>query len=118
MWFLFLAILCCVICPGLRADEKFSGKAIYLRQCATCHGTQGEGVADKCDEALYGNRPLAELVEVIETTMPEDKPELCTGKDAEAVGRYIYETFYTASARAKKRKWMSESSERSQEVGL
>jgi len=82
-------------------NGDLDGREIYRQKCAACHGPQGEGVADKYDEALYGNRPLAELIDVIDETMPEENPEQCTGDDAEAVGRYIYETFYTAAARAK-----------------
>ena len=32
--------------------------------------------------------------------MPEDKPNTCKGENAVAVGRYIFETFYTPEARA------------------
>ena len=83
------------------AAEKPDGKQLYLAKCASCHGKHGEGVTDKYDEALYGNRSLAELIDVIDETMPEDNADECTGAESEAVGRYIYETFYTAAARAK-----------------
>ena len=100
-----LLLFCAALVPSFArpafAEEQPDGKQIYLQQCASCHGAQGEGVTDKYDEALYGNRSLAELIDVIDETMPEEDADACTGADAEAVGRYIYETFYTAAARAK-----------------
>lgn len=99
----------CVLCGLLLASSVSTcialaapdGVAIYRQKCASCHGPQGEGVIDKHDEALYGNRPLAELAKVIDETMPQEHAEQCTGEEAAAVARYIYETFYTATARAK-----------------
>jgi len=86
----------------LRAeDEHARGKAIYQTKCAKCHGDQGGGVADVYDETLYGDRPLAELIGIISETMPEKKPQECVGDDARAVAEYMYDSFYTAIARAK-----------------
>ena len=65
-----------------------------------CHGIQGEGVVGFNENPLYGNKRLPELIQVIDETMPEDKPKTCRGDDAVAVGRYIFETFYTPEARA------------------
>ena len=76
------------------------GQRLYVKQCAHCHGMQGEGVVGVNDNPLYGNKRLPELIQVIEETMPEDKPKSCRGDDAIAVGRYIFETFYTPEARA------------------
>lgn len=94
-------VLVTVTPANVFAGEGRTGKEIYVRLCAECHGANGEGVADKHDETLYGNRPLSELVKIINDTMPEGQPEKCTGEDAEKVAAYIYETFYTAEARAR-----------------
>lgn len=82
------------------ADDLVSGRAIFSKLCAECHGARGEGVAGKTEEPLRGKRSLAELINAIDETMPEDEPELCTGDDAELVARYIYESFYAAQARS------------------
>ena len=85
--------------PGKRSAEDL-GKRVYLKQCAHCHGIQGEGVVGVNENPLYGNKKLPELIQVIVETMPEDKPNTCKGDNAIAVGRYIFETFYTPEARA------------------
>lgn len=78
-----------------------AGLKIYTDHCASCHGDQGQGVAGKYDETLYGNRSLADLTRIIHETMPEEDPELVIDEDAKKVAEYLYESFYTAEARAK-----------------
>lgn len=85
--------------PGKRSADDL-GKRVYLKQCAHCHGMQGEGVVGVNENPLYGNKKLPELIQVIVETMPEGKPNACKGDNAIAVGRYIFETFYTPEARA------------------
>ena len=62
--------------------------------CAACHGANGEGVQDRCERPLQGSNELADLIQIVDETMPEDDPEKCTGESAEKVARYIFETFY------------------------
>ena len=81
------------------SDGDLSGKQIYQKQCGECHGPNGERVPDATEEPLHGDLSLPELITVINDTMPEEKPETCTGKDAEKVARYIFKTFYTREAR-------------------
>lgn len=83
--------------------RRASGREIYQQQCARCHGSKGEGVPGKYDGALHGTRTLEKLTGYIERNMPEDDPGSCTGPDAVAVARYIYDTFYSEAAQAKKR---------------
>lgn len=83
------------------AQEKLSGEAIYQKLCIECHGKTGEGVAGKSDEPLNGEKSLEALERYIDKSMPEDKPELCTGEDAQAVAGYIYDAFYSPAARAR-----------------
>jgi hypothetical protein len=85
------------------ADDSLPGRKIYLEQCAGCHGPKGDGVEGKYDEALSGDWSLERLIRYIDRNMPEDDPGKCTGEDAVAVGRYIYETFYSAEARRRER---------------
>ncbi len=86
---------------SLASADGPSGAGIYKSQCARCHGAQGEGVEDYCPDPLHGDRSLQDLIEVVDETMPEEEPEKCTGKAAKSVAEYIYETFYTAEARAR-----------------
>lgn len=77
------------------------GARIYREQCVSCHGAKGEGVADKHDEPLYGERSVESLTRLITRTMPEGDPELCVGEDARAVAAYIHHAFYSQEARAR-----------------
>lgn len=86
------------------ANQFELGKQIYLKQCANCHGQDGEGNPQEYESPLYGDQSLSALVKIIDETMPSDKANLCKGKDAEAVGRYIFETFYTEYARQRNAK--------------
>jgi mono/diheme cytochrome c family protein len=81
---------------GVRHPE---GAEIYRVRCASCHGEHGEGVADKYDEALYGERTVESLTRLIDRTMPEDAPEECVGEDAARVAAWVYEAFYSPAAR-------------------
>jgi hypothetical protein len=83
------------------AEEGPSGREIYSLQCAQCHGAGGEGVEDYCPDPLHGDRPLGDLVQVIQETMPEGEPDQCTDESARKVAEYIYGAFYTAAAREK-----------------
>jgi hypothetical protein len=78
-----------------------SGAELYTEMCVRCHGPNGEGVADKHDEPLNGDRSLKSLARVIQRTMPEDKDIKCTSEEAEKVAAYIYDKFYSPTARAR-----------------
>lgn len=95
-------LLTCIVAvpPGLIAAERqLSGRDIYRQLCAKCHGRQGEGVKGKYDSALAGDWSLEKLTRYIDRNMPEEAPEQCKGRDAEAVARYIYDAFYSREAR-------------------
>ena len=79
--------------------EERSGEHIYQELCASCHGDQGQGT-DEYSSALAGDRPLAELIDLVTLTMPADDPEACVGEDAEKVAAYVYERFYSEAAQA------------------
>ncbi|MEZ6064446.1 MAG: DUF1592 domain-containing protein [Planctomycetaceae bacterium] len=94
-----LALLCTLfVTPGLALD----GAAIYRQKCASCHGAEGEGVADAYEQPLIGDRSVQELARMIHETMPEGEPEQCVGAEAEAVAAYIHETFYSEIAQYRK----------------
>ncbi|HKQ36767.1 MAG TPA: cytochrome c, partial [Verrucomicrobiae bacterium] len=62
--------------------------------CARCHGPKGEGVADKHDEPLFGDRSVESLARYINRTMPDDKDQKCPADEAAKVAAYIYDAFY------------------------
>ena len=78
------------------------GATVYRKDCARCHGPQGEGVARKHDEALTGDRSIESLATYIQKTMPEDDPGSCTAADSAAVAAYIHGAFYSPEARVKR----------------
>jgi cytochrome c5 len=84
---------------AVAAEKGLTGREIYRKQCARCHGGDGQGVAKVDAKPLKGNKSLAELTKLINDTMPEKKPELCVGDDAKKVARYIYNAFYSPQAR-------------------
>jgi hypothetical protein len=94
--------LCVVfLCDPLLAASGPTGPEIYRTQCASCHGSHGQGVPDHCPDPLHGDRPLEDLAQVIADTMPEEEPERCVGEDAKKVAQFIHQTFYTEAARAR-----------------
>lgn len=78
------------------------GRALYRKECASCHGKTGEGVKDKYADGLHGDWSLEKLTRYIERNMPEDDPDKINGPEVEAVSRYINDAFYSREARAKK----------------
>lgn len=95
------ALALCLGLLSLNAAKAATGAEIYRNLCVNCHGPKGEGVADKHDEPLWGDKSVAALARIIERTMPEDEPEKCVGEDAQKVAEYIYDAFYSPAARAK-----------------
>lgn len=97
---LLLPALLLALVP-LRAEDGPNGEAIYRDLCANCHGPKGEGVAQKHDEPLYGERSLAALSKYIDKTMPEDEEEKLDAAGSAKVAEYIYNAFYSPAARAR-----------------
>jgi cytochrome c553 len=85
------------------ADEadRVAGAEIFKKMCADCHGERGQGVPNKFDEPLYGERSIHSLAKLIDKTMPEDEPETLDAEGARKVAAYIYDAFYSPVARAK-----------------
>ncbi len=86
----------------LAADGK-TGEQIYRKSCASCHGANGEGDKENYPRALVGDRSVAQLSKYIAKTMPEDAPGTCVGEDADKVSAYIYDAFYSRTARERNR---------------
>jgi len=85
----------------LAQEAPPAGDAIYSQHCASCHGKNGEGVADECDEPLHGERSLDSLSRYIDRKMPEDDPDLLNAEESRRVAEYIMGAFYSPEARAK-----------------
>jgi hypothetical protein len=75
--------------PAIETGEK-----LYAKHCAECHGENGEGVEDEFSKPLVGDWPLGKLIGYVNKTMPDYDPKLVTGKEAEAVSKFIFESFY------------------------
>jgi hypothetical protein len=95
-WLVLLVLA--VLRPGTAAAGGLTGEQIYRQRCAACHGSSGEG-SDDYRRPLAGDRSVAQLAGLISRTMPKDDPGTCTGEDAQKVAAYIYETFYSRTAR-------------------
>ncbi len=93
------AAIALALSGGMAAAD--SGKEIYARHCADCHGENGEGNDEEDVDPLYGDRSIASLIRYIDRRMPEDEPELVTGEDARLVAAYIMDAFYGPEARAR-----------------
>jgi hypothetical protein len=80
-------------------QHALNGSQIFSQLCAKCHGANGQGVKGKYDDALQGDWSLDRLSRYIDKKMPDDDPGRCRGAEAEAVARYIYDSFYSSQAR-------------------
>jgi hypothetical protein len=87
--------------PWLSAAEDRTGAQIYTKQCASCHGKQGEGQEDGYAKPLVGDRPLVELSKLIDETMPEGEPEVLSAEESAKVADYIYNAFYSPDAQVR-----------------
>jgi hypothetical protein len=95
------ALLLLAVAPAQRvvAADGLTGKQIYQKKCATCHGANGEGTKEHRPKPLAGDRSTDQLARTIAKTMPKDDPGSCAGEDAERVAAYIFDAFYSTAAR-------------------
>lgn len=93
-----VAGLLCALAPFAAGAAEPHGAAIYQKLCAECHGDKGQGVPEKYDEPLHGNRSVEGLAKRIARTMPDDDVGACVGPDAAEVAAYIYDAFYSPQA--------------------
>src|SRR5688572_2061796 len=101
--FIFTALLAWFGLGAARANDadRAAGAEIFKKLCADCHGEKGQGVPNKFDEPLYGERSVHSLAKLIDKTMPEDEPEKIGAEESRQVALYIYDAFYSPMARAK-----------------
>ncbi|MBX3745718.1 MAG: DUF1592 domain-containing protein [Verrucomicrobiae bacterium] len=99
-----LALLLAFLAPlAAAADPLALGRRLYLDRCASCHGSDAQGVPGKYDRPLEGDESLSRLTRIIDRTMPDDDPDACVGEDAAAVALYLFESFYSPEARQRRR---------------
>src|SRR3954453_13992401 len=96
-----LAAAVVVLCAsGAFAADVRTGEQIYRKQCASCHGANGEG-AKAFPRPLAGDKPLPTLTKLIAKTMPEDDPGSLPAAENDAVSKYVFDTFYSKEAQAR-----------------
>src|SRR5205807_8743544 len=61
----------------------------------------GEGTQKHFPHPLAGDKTAEQLNAYIAKSMPEDDPGALSGDDAKAVAGYVYETFYSQTARVR-----------------
>lgn len=92
IWVLLLAGV-----PALGQDMA-QGERLYAKQCASCHGKQGEGTK-RFTKPLIGERSLPQLTQLVQETMPEGQPGSLSAEEAKDVSAYVYDRFYSQTAR-------------------
>lgn len=102
LWLLALAALLPASADAAAPLVSASGEQIYKSQCAYCHGARGEG-SKRYKQPLEGDRSVNQLADLIRKTMPEDKPESLSAKDALAVATFVHDAFYSKIARERNR---------------
>ena len=100
----YAGLICLLLAVRGQSDERSDilarGRAVYEAQCHSCHGENGAGTPD-VPAPLFGDRPNAELADLIDRTMPEGAPEKCTGDDARAVAEWMQQAFYSPEAQSR-----------------
>ena len=97
-WFLISLAITFFFAHSERLSADDTGKKVYAAKCASCHGAAGEGNANHFADPLQGDLSVSELVKLISETMPEDEPGDCVAEEAQLVGQYIFDNFYSIEA--------------------
>ena len=77
------------------ADQARTGEALYLQQCASCHLTDLRGQFEAPELAgpnfrnIWGNRSVADLLTVIDETMPVQAPGSLSDEQRSAIVAFI-----------------------------
>src|SRR5580692_4218540 len=74
------------------------GQIVYRKQCAACHGANGEG-SKSYNRPLTGTKSRDELAAFIAKSMPPGPvSKRCTSSNAKLVSAFIYNAFYSPLA--------------------
>ena len=101
VWSFALVIVATALGHGMHAAEIRTGASIYAQQCAKCHGADGQGSED-FPEPLIGTMSIGKLTQFIDESMPEESPEECAGADAARAAAFVFESFYSSQAQARR----------------
>tara|TARA_B100001123_G_scaffold371177_1_gene434174 strand:+ start:1356 stop:1763 length:408 start_codon:yes stop_codon:yes gene_type:complete len=76
------------------SEQATRGQVIYDEQCGFCHGEdmsggQAPGLAGQDFVAFWDTAPLSELVNKIQTTMPQSSPGMLSGQDSTDIVAYM-----------------------------
>jgi len=89
---------------GVYSDRQASeGQALYDAKCATCHGPEGDGsggapgLANDSFTADWDGLTLAQMVNRIRTSMPQDSPGSLTRPQTSAITAYLLKVNHFAS---------------------
>jgi len=96
---LALAVAALTASTAGAADDP-AGELLYRQKCATCHGQAGEG-SKRHKQPLVGDRAVPQLAQLIQQTMPEDRPGTLSLEDSTRIAGYIHDAFYSEAARAR-----------------
>jgi mono/diheme cytochrome c family protein len=86
------------VTDGVYSSAQASrGQQIFQTRCATCHGGKLEGgagppLADDSFLAIWSGRPLTDLVEKIEKTMPPEQPGSVTRPQAMDIAAFVLQS--------------------------
>ena len=86
------------LCHLAAAQDFEQGKALWATQCASCHGSTGQGVENHFADPLTGDLSIKELAEVIQATMPEGAPKSLTDPQAQALAQFVHHELYSPYA--------------------
>src|SRR6266542_6331815 len=88
------------------AEQAARGEALYTKHCALCHGPdlEGEGHAPPLTgdgfSANWNDRPLSELFETIQTSMPPQEPGRLNAQETADVMAFMLRTGSYPSGRS------------------
>ena len=76
------------------AEQATRGQVIYDEQCGFCHGEdmsggQAPGLAGPDFVAFWDTAPLSELVNKIQTSMPQSSPGTLSGQESTDIVAYM-----------------------------
>jgi cytochrome c553 len=97
-----LGLLCALLAPLFaRAADAKSGEQIYKQTCIRCHGANGEGAKKHFDHPLAGDKSADQLTAYVAKSMPEDDPGSLSADEAKSVAAYVFNAFYSKTARVR-----------------
>ena len=80
------------------AQDFEQGKALWATQCASCHGSTGQGVENHFADPLTGDLSNKELASVIQATMPEGATKSLTDPQAQDLAQVLHHEFNSPPA--------------------